>query len=121
MAKGRRGMKPAAARWLWSARGARLFDPAGVEYAPARHGLLRCDVDRLVRARELPLAVHDCGDGVSWNSETVAFIVWSSVQDDFEDVEGWMPPADAPGALPYRAEIWRSAGTDRHVLVLRND
>lgn len=52
------------ARWLWGTRGPRLFGPVGVEYEPSRDGLRRADVVRLVKSGEMPVATHDCGEGV---------------------------------------------------------
>lgn len=111
----------AAARWLWGTRGVRLFDPAGAEYEPSRSGLVRSDVVRLVKAGEIPVATHSCGDGVEWLTAEDAATAWASVQADFEDVEGWRPPSDAPGARPYRAELWRATRGHGQALVLRND
>jgi hypothetical protein len=114
--------RAASARWFWGASGVRLFDPSGVEYEPSRGGLCRADIDRLVKDREVPVAVHSCGGGVSWRPAAEAREAWTAVQADFEDVEEWQPPADAPGTQPYRAELWRASATaDGHVLVFRND
>lgn len=109
------------ARWLSQPRGARLFDPAGLEYEFARAGLRRADVTRLLNGRVMPVAVHECGQGVHWCGSDVAPAQWADAQTDFEDVKGWQPPADAPGAQPYRAELWRSLSQGTEVVVLRND
>ena len=108
------------ARWLWGTRGPRLFDPVGVEYEPLR-GLRRADVLRLVKSGEMPVATHDCGEGVGWKPPNEASAAWASVEADFEDVEEWRPPAGAPGTLPYRAELWRALWGHGQALVLRND
>lgn len=86
-------------RWLWGARGARLFDTAGAEDEPARE-VQRPDVVRLVRTGELPVAIHSCGEGVRWRTRGEAPDAWASVQADFEDVDGWRPPASAPAKCP---------------------
>lgn len=76
---------------------------------------------RLVKTGELPVAIHSCGEGVRWRTPGEAPDAWASVQADFEDVEGWRPPATAPGELPYRAELWRALVGSAQALVLRND
>jgi transposase len=101
--------------------GARLFDPVGVEYEPSRDGLRRADVLRLVKTGELPVATHNCGEGVAWLPPNQASAAWASVEADFEDIEGWRPPPGAPGALPYRAGLWRALRGQGQALVLRND
>lgn len=122
MPKGRRATtQEGAARWLWGATGIRLFDPAGAEYEPSEVELGRTEVDNLLRTRELPEAVHSCGEGVRWHVPAEARQAWAAVRADFEDVDGWRPPAKAPGAQPYRAEVWRGSASEGRVLVLRND
>lgn len=110
-----------SARLLWQARGERFFDPAGVEYELSRVGLGRAEFTRALEAGGLPVAVHNCGEGVNWWTADKAREGWSAVQSEFEDVQGWQPPADAPGALPYRAELWRALSRKGEVLLLRND
>lgn len=109
------------ARWLSQPRGARLFDPAGREYELARVGLRRAEVNRLLDGSGTPVAVHDCGQGVNWWSGDTASAQWTAAQPDFEDVKGWQPPPDAPGVLPYRAELWRALSGEDEVILLRND
>lgn len=109
------------ARWLWGTQGPRLFDPVGVEYEPSRDGLRRADVLRLVKSGEMPVATHDCGEGVAWLPPNEASAAWASVEADFEDVEAWRPLPGAPGTLPYRAELWRALRGHGQALVLRND
>lgn len=109
------------ARLLWQARGERLFDPAGLEYELSRVGLRRAEFTNALQDSELPVAVHNCGEGVNWWTADKARDGWSAVQSDFEDVKGWWPPADAPGALPYRAELWVALNRSGAVLVFRND
>ncbi len=116
---GSRGQQ--SARLLWQARGERLFDPAGLEYELSRVGLRRAEFTRVLQDSELPVAVHNCGEGVTWWTADKARDGWSAVQSDFEDVKGWRPPADAPGALPYRAELWRAVDAASAVVVFRND
>lgn len=62
-----------------------------------------------------------CGEGVNWWTADKARDGWSAVQSDFEDVKGWHPPANAPGAQPYRAELWVALNKSGAVLVFRND
>ena len=110
-----------APRWLWGTRGARLFDPAGVEYEPWRIDLSRAEVLSLLKAGDLPLATHICGGGVTWLPSKEASTGWTAIEADFEDVEGWRPPSGEPGTLQYRAELWRALRGDGQALVLRND
>lgn len=99
----------------------RLFDPAGAEYEPSEVELSRAEVEDLLRTRELAVAVHECGNGVRWHPMAAGRQAWAAVNADFEDVEGWRPPRNAPGAQPYRAEVWRGSTGEGRVLVLRND
>lgn len=110
-----------SARFLWRGRSQRLFDPAGLEYEVSRVGLRRAEFTKVVQDGELPVAVHNCGAGVNWWTADKARDGWSAVAADFEDVKGWQPPADAPGALPYRAELWVALDRSGPVLVFRND
>lgn len=110
-----------AARWLWGARRARLFDPVGVEYEPWRVGLSRADILSLLKSGDLPLATHICGGGVTWSPAVAASAGWAAIEADFEDVEGWRPPPGEPGTLQYRAELWRALRGEGQALVLRND
>lgn len=121
MGKRRGGSARSGARWLSQPRGARLFDPAGLEYELSRAGLRRADVTRLLNSTGMPVAVHECGQGVHWCSSDRAAAQWADAQADFEDVMGWRPPADAPGTQPYRAELWKSLSQGAEVVVLRND
>lgn len=116
---GSRGQRHA--RLLWQGRTQRLFDPAGLEYELSRVGLRRAEITRLLARSGIPVAVHDCGRGVSWCSGDTATAQWNAAQSDFEDVKGWRPPSDAPGTLPYRAELWRAQTGEDEVIVLRND
>lgn len=75
----------------------------------------------MLNASGMPVAVHECGQGVHWCSSDRAPAQWVDAQADFEDVRGWQPPADAPGTQPYRAELWKSLPQSAEVVVLRND
>ena len=122
MSKRRRSTaRQGAARWLWGARGVRLLDAVGVEYEPSEVELSRKDIDAILRARELPVAVHSCGDGVHWHSAAEGREAWAGVSADFEDIEDWRPPSNASGMQQYRAEVWRGSTGEARVLVLRND
>jgi hypothetical protein len=101
--------------------GARLFDPAGLEFEPTQAGLSRETVVRLVNSHEVPVAIHGCGGAVSWRIAAEASVAWRSVSPGFEDVADWRPRTGAPGELPYRAELWRALSGDGRVLVFRND
>lgn len=99
----------------------RLFDASGAVYEPSEVELSREDIDDLLVTRELPVAVHCCGEGLRWYSAAEGRQAWAAVNADFEDVEDWRPPTKAPGTQPYRGEVWRGSLGEGRVLVLRND
>jgi hypothetical protein len=88
------------ARWRWGTGGVRLFDPTGAEYEPSEVELDRKEINDLLRTRELPVAVHSCGEGVRWHVAAEGRQAWAVVSADFEDIAGWRPPPGAPGAQP---------------------
>ena len=93
--------------------GARLFAADGSEFAYADE-LVRVEVERLLTLQELDAVRVECGAGVeSWVGPADARRLWLEVEPDLEDVEGWRPPPETPGAQPYRAELWRAEGGRR--------
>lgn len=108
-------------RWEWLKQGgARLFAADGAEFTFADK-LVRVEVERLLTLHELDAVRIECGGGVeSWVDSADARRLWLDVEPDLEDVEGWRPPGGAPGARPYRAELWR-ARNGRHAIVFINE
>lgn len=97
-------------RWQWQkAGGTRLFGADGTEYLLV-DPLERIEVERLLMMHELDVVLIECGVGVErWVGPGEARGVRLQVEPNLDDVEGWRPPLGYPGALPYRAELWRSA------------
>lgn len=103
-----------------SSGGARLFAADGTEFTFA-DGLVRVEVERLLALEELEAVRIECGGGVeSWVGPADARRLWLAVEPDLDDVEAWRPPPGAPGALPYRAQLWRSQD-GRHAFVFINE
>lgn len=111
---------PKAPRLLWGPGGGRLFGPDGVEYERVAWDMPTKEVKRLVRRGQIPFAVKPCGCGVEWIDPANTAALWERVRPDFEDVDDWLPPADAPGAQPYRATLWKAL-TGRHQVLLLSD
>ena len=107
---------------MWSSGGPRLFDPTGQEFRRAAVDLTRADVDQVLTEGRAHVAVVLCGMGVTWAERPQRRAIWEKqVRKDFEDVDGWRPPHDAPGTLPFRAEIWQSTRDDSLALVFTNE
>lgn len=100
--------------------GARLIAADGAEFAFVDQ-LDRVEVERLLTLQELDAVRVQCGGGVaSWVGPADARRLWLEVEPDLEDIEGWLPPSDAPGSQPYRAELWQ-AQNGRHAFVFINE
>lgn len=110
-----------APRMLWGPGGGRLFGPDGTEYRCAESGLPAKEVKRAVRRGQIPFAVKECGCGVEWVTPADSASVWDRVRPDFEDVDEWKPPVDAPGAQPYRASLWKALTGRQQVLLLTDE
>lgn len=111
----------AKARLLWSPGGARLFDPDGHEYRSQAADFSSDEVQRLARNGQVPFAIKECGGPVEWFSARDAATAWDRIRPDFQDVEDWKPPADAPGAWQYAATLWTSITGDQQVLLLSDE
>lgn len=112
--------QPKAPRLLWGPGGGRLFDPDGTEYERVAWDMPAKEVKRFVRRGQIPFAVKPCGCGVEWVDPANTAAMWERVRFDFEDADDWKPPADAPGAQPYRATLWKAL-TGRHQVLLLSD
>lgn len=110
-----------APRMLWGPGGGRLFGPDGTEYRCSEWELPAKEVKRAVRRGQIPFAVKECGCGVEWIAPADTATVWNRVRPDFEDVDDWKPPADAPGAQPYRATLWKALTGGHSVLLLSDE
>ncbi|GAA2166873.1 hypothetical protein [Pedococcus bigeumensis] len=110
-----------APRYLWTSTGARLFDADGREYEPYSNDLPVKEVNRFVRRGQVPFAVHECGGGLEWFEVADLPALWKEVEPDFDTGEDWEPPADAPGAQPYRGSVWKAIGGRDLVVVLSNE
>lgn len=110
----------ASPRWVWARGGTRLFGLGGIEYL--RVGTLdRVEVERLLSLGELDAVQVECGGGITeWVGPSKARRLWLDVEGDLSDVHGWRPPAEAPGIVPYQAELWRST-RGHHVIVFVNE
>lgn len=112
---------PSQPRWEWRRQGGgRLFAADGSEFYLVDE-LLRVEVERLLGLGDLEAVQIQCGGGVErWVGPTAANALWREVEHDLDDVEGWQPPPEAPGALQYRAELWRTDG-GRYALIFTNE
>lgn len=108
-------------RMLWGPGGGRLFGPDGAEYERVAWDMPLKEVKRAVRRAQIPFAVKPCGCGVEWVDPAHPAAVWERVRADFEDVDDWKPPADAPGAQPYRATLWQALIGRGQVLLLSDE
>lgn len=108
-------------RYLWGPTGARLFDADGHEYAPHTANLPAKEVKRLVRRAQIPFAVRECGASLEWFDVLEVPALWDRIRPDFEDVDDWRPPDNAPGAQPYRAQLWQTITGLDQVLLLTNE
>jgi hypothetical protein len=114
-------------RYLWARGGDRLFDPAGVEYRGAYTDLTRAEVERCLGEAGTPIAVIECGEGVTFTYGAARTAVWREhVRPAFVDLaEGQGAEGQAAdeqgGELPYRAEVWQRVSGSTQVLVFRND
>ncbi len=107
---------------MWASGGPRLFDPKGQEFHRATVELTRVDVEQVLTEGLANVAVVLCGAGVTWAEGLQRRAVWEKqVCKDFEDVEGWRPPHNAPGTLPFRAEMWQSNSDGSLALVFINE
>lgn len=78
-------------------------------------------MDRLLSLGELDAVRVECGGGITeWVGPSEARRVWLDIEADLSDVQGWRPPSEAPGMMPYQAELWRSA-EGRYVIVYVNE
>lgn len=66
------------------------------------------------------LRASSAGGVQNWVGADDAQRLWLEVEPDLDEVESWRPPPGAPGARPYRAELWQ-AEDGRHVLVFINE
>jgi len=120
--RGSQGRGPSKSpRLLWGDTGPRLFDAQGREYSLHARDLPAKEVNRFVRRAQVPFAVKHCGAGVDWFEVPDCAAAWDRIRPDFEDVDDWRPPADAPGAQPYRAELWQAITGRDQVLLLTNE
>lgn len=115
---GRAPDRPKAPRLLWGPGRPRLFGPDGREYEIHATNLPAKEVKRLARRGQVPFAVQECGEGVDWFDSSETSKVWDRLRPDFEDVDDWHAPPDAPGAQPYRAELWQTITGRDQVLLL---
>lgn len=108
-------------RWHWDNRGGtQLFDAHGTEFFRVDR-LTRVEVERLLTLQEIDGVLTQCGGGVdSWVRPSDARSLWLDVEPWLDDVEDWRPPPSAPGARPYRAELWR-AENGHHAMVFINE
>ena len=110
-----------APRYMWTSTGARLFDADGREYQPHSMELPIKEVNRFVRRGRVPFAVHECGGGLEWFEVRDVPALWERLGPDFDTGEDWEPPAEAPGAQPYRGRVWKVIGGQDLVVVLTNE
>lgn len=83
--------------------------------------LTSAEVERLLTLQDIDAVLTQCGGGVdSWVSSPEARRLWHQVEPWLDDVEDWRAPPGAPGAQPYRAELWR-AENGRHAVVFINE
>ncbi|HEV7760109.1 MAG TPA: hypothetical protein VGO78_14005 [Acidimicrobiales bacterium] len=117
MAKKRRGGQPSErGRLSWDGR---LWDRAGRSHVRVVDELDRATVVDLLAAIDVEVAVSACSGPLRWVEPQERMAVWKTeLAPDFHDQPGWRPPAEAPGQLPFHAELWQS---DDHRVVLFTD
>lgn len=103
---------------MWGPGGRRLVGPDGVELTLVEHSAAKATVERLMMEGS-DVVVADCGAALQWFRGADARDAWARCQRDFADDVDWTAPSGAPGALPYRGEVWRHG--DLCVVVLAND
>ncbi len=95
----------------------RLWDPAGVLYERSVDELARTEALALLRDRNVQVAVAHASRPLRWIEHEGREAVWNQeLAPNFHDQPNWRPPRDAPGQLPFHAELWTSG--ERRVLLL---
>lgn len=117
MAKSK-GKPSASGRLSWDGR---LWDPSGVLYEREVEELTRSEALALVRDPDIQVAVSHASRPLRWLGPDQPQRVWrEELAPNFQDEPNWKPPTDAPGQLPFHAELWKS-GARRVVLLTDRD
>jgi hypothetical protein len=89
----------------------RLWDRSGQVFECSEVELTRNEAEALLNASDVQVAISWCNTALRWLGPHERRRVWlNELAPNFHDTPGWKPPADAPGQLPFHAEIWRSGG-----------
>jgi hypothetical protein len=106
MAKKRRRGSSSAGRLSWDGR---LWDRAGRVHHRVIEELDRAVVLDLLRADDVEVVVSSGAGLLRWLDRGERMNIWSTeLSPQFHDQPDWRPPANAPGQLPYHAELWRN-------------
>ncbi len=99
----------------------RLWDPAGVLYQRTVDELPRSQALALLRDSKVQVAVSHASGPLRWIEHERRETIWSQeLAPNFHDEPNWRPPRDAPGQLPFHAEL-RTSGERRVLLVTDRD
>ncbi|HEX7169036.1 MAG TPA: hypothetical protein VF230_18805 [Acidimicrobiales bacterium] len=110
----RKGNRAGRGRLSWDGR---LCDPQGREYTREADDLDRDGARVLLGQRNVQVAISSGGRPLRWLAPGEREPMWrAEIAPNFHDEPGWRAPRDAPGQLPFHAELWRSG--DESVLLL---
>ena len=89
----------------------RLWDRSGQVFERSEDELTRSEAEVLLNAPDVQVAISWCNTSLRWLSSDERRQVWlQELVPNFHDTPDWKPPPDAPGQLPFHAELWRSGG-----------
>jgi hypothetical protein len=92
-----------------------------VVYERSVDELTRTQAADLVRDQQVQVAISLGAGPLRWLDSSERGAVWrQDIAPNFCDEPGWKPPANAPGQLPFHAELWRS-GEQQVLLVTDRD
>lgn len=101
-------------RWARSEVEDRLWDRRGRLWTRTAEDLPVEIAEALYFDETVPVAIYESARTLRWVDPGERRAAWTEISDRAFD-SAWTPPADAPGALPFEAQEWRS-GDDRLLL-----